>query len=232
MTVFDDLFAETVDRGRRLIVYRTEDGDGSDGLFVTRNVAVDRRTIPVGGPEPFVEIREDEKFVGVLGLDVVEELTDPSAVPRTGREDVSPGHRVLLETLDDTVFASMDRRHLLAVSREIEDRAYRVGRGTLRVAFQTPATFDPQADVYRRLAGETDLDIHLYGVGTRIEQAIEGVTSHPLTDDRYWVLAFEDGDDGEQNCALVARERSDGYRGFWTNDPDTVRDVSVRLADG
>lgn len=230
--MFDDLFAETVNRGRRLVVYRTEDEDGSEGLFATRNVTVDRRTIPVGGPEPFVEIRKDGEFVGVLGLDVVEELTDPSAVPRTEREDVPPGHRVLLEALDDTVFASMDRGHLLAVSREIEDRAYRVGRGTLRVAFQAPATFDPQADRYRRLAAETDLDIHLNGVGTRIEQAIEGVTSHPRTDDRYWVLAFEDGEDGGQSCALVARERAEGYRGFWTNDPDTVCDVSVRLTDG
>lgn len=230
--MFDDLFARIAGRGRRLVVYRTEDEDGSEGLFATRNVTVDRRTVPVGGPEPFVEIRENGEFAGVVGLEAVEERLDSPAFPPVERADVSRGCRVLLEVLDDTMFVSMDRRRLLAVTREIEDRAYRVGRGTLRVAFQTPSTFDPQADGYRRLAAETDLDIHLYGVGGRIDPDLEGITSHRRTDDRYWVLAFEDGDDGSQDCALVARDRSDGYQGFWTNDPDTVREVSSRLTDG
>lgn len=130
----------------------------------------------------------------------------------------------------------MTRRELLAVSREIEDRAYRVGTGVLRVGFQTAAAFDTQLDAYRHLATETTLEIHVYGVdqSERSLPDIEGITHHGGDDaiDRYWALAFDGGGDDAQSCGLLAQERSDGYDGFWTNDPAIVEGISAGLVDG
>ncbi|WP_394338995.1 hypothetical protein [Halorubrum sp. CSM-61] len=42
-------------------------------------------------------------------------------------------------------------------------------------------------------------------------------------------MAYDGGPDGDQACGLVAEENSDGYTGFWTNDPATVDDISTAL---
>ena len=38
-------------------------------------------------------------------------------------------------------------------------------------------------------------------------------------------IAFDGGDHPGQACALVAREREDGYVGFWTYDPHPVGEI-------
>jgi DICT domain-containing protein len=124
----------------------------------------------------------------------------------------------------------MRRRELLTVSREIEDRAFRVGEGTLRVSFQTLSTFESQKTVYRTLATDTDLDIHIYGVDDWTPPAISGISFHAEKTDsfkRYWVLAFDGGPDETQSCGLLAEEHSDEYTGFWTNDAVTVEEIAA-----
>lgn len=75
------------------------------------------------------------------------------------------------------------------------------------------------------------MEITLYGSGDWMPPEIPGVTYHASSDGqlgRYWVVAF-DGGDGGQPCGLVAREGSDGYTGFWTDDAAMVERIRQRL---
>lgn len=233
MTVFDALLEDAHNREKQFVVYGSDDGAGADELLTTRGVSVTYRDLPPDGPEPFLVVRESGEFVGALALDELEALLAPPVVRPGDRDGASEGYRVLFEALRDTVFTALERSELLAVSREIEERALRVGRGTLRVSFQSLSKFASQTGVYRRLAAATDLDIHVYGADDWTPPEIAGVTYHGDVDpglEQYWVLAFDGGGSDMQACALLARERRDGYQGCWTNDPETVTEILETLA--
>lgn len=83
---------------------------------------------------------------------MVERLLSPPIVRPETYEGLSPAYRALFEVLDGTVYTSMARREPLAVSREIEDRAYRVGSGSLDVGFQRLSNYRSQVPAYCRLA--------------------------------------------------------------------------------
>lgn len=233
------LVRDVRNRDHRFTVYgRPGDVDAAD-RFRNRNVEVAGRTLPAGGPAPFVVIEEDGEVVGVASLADIEGLTEPPIRRPEPGSGVSEGFRVFFEVLDDTVFTSMSRAELLAVSREIEERAYRVGTGTLRTSFQRAAALAAQTDVYRALAADTELAIHVYArPDQRGLPAVPGVTVHRLDDpaiERHWVVAFDGGDSGDggddarQACGLVAQERPEGYDGFWTADPDIVARIASAL---
>jgi hypothetical protein len=257
--MFESLFDDVRNRRKEFVVYRHGGPTDLEAQFATHNVRITCRTLPPGASTPFLVIREDGEFRGALSLADLEGLLTLPIVRPVEREDVSAGYRALFDVVDDTVFTSMARRELLAVSREIEDRVRRVGRGTFRVSFQALSIFESQLDVYRRLANETDLDIHIYGSDDWIPPEIAGITYHSDIDpslEQYWVLVFDgegkggecdegDEDDGgsvesgddsgtgnSQTCALVAQERADGYRGFWTDDAAMVSRVLRTLEDG
>jgi hypothetical protein len=227
--MFDALFTEVQTPAKRFVVYARGDDGGVSERFAHHDVAVERRALPPGGPDPFLAIERDGEFVGAVGLDALEGLLEPPLVRPGDREEVSEGYRALFEVLDGTVFTGLDRRDLLAVSREIEDRAFRAGRGTLRAAFQRLSAFEAQAEVYRHLAGETDLDVHVYGVADWDPPAIPGVAYHDVDAALgcYWVLAFE----GEEHCALVARAEGEEFSGFWTDDAGLAGEVAGKLEE-
>ena len=229
--MFDSLFSDVRDPPRQFTVYRNEKGIDLESQFVTRNVDIDYRDLPPG-PDPFLVIEAEGSFEGALPLPRLAELLEPP-VTRPGEvEDAPEGYRVLFELLDETVYTALERRELLAVSREIEDRAFRVGDGTLRVSFQTLSAFESQAALYHTLASATDLDIHIYGVDDWTPPRIDGITYHTLALGplhRYWVLAFDGGSDGTHSCGLVGQEQSDGFDGFWTDDEGMVAEIMDRL---
>ena len=230
--MFDSLLAEVQNRGRQFTVY--EGGAETDipSQFATHAVSVHQEQLPAGGPAPFVVIEQDGEFAGALPVEELQKLLEPPIVRPGEREDVSEGFGVLFDVLDDTVFTAMNRRQLLGVSREIEDRATRVGTGTLRASFQNRSRLEPQTDLYRYLASHTDLDIHIYGIDPDDAPAIPGVTYHRGDQlDRYWSLAFDGAADESQSCALVAREQTGGYDGFWTYDPGLVAEILATLAE-
>lgn len=229
--MLESLLADVRRRDRHFTIYRRSDGTDLEGWFINHAVSVDVRSLPPGGPDSFVVIESEGEFAGVLGVEALAGLLEPPIVRPGERGDISAGYRVLFDVLDDTVFTSMERQHLLAVSREIEDRAYRVGKGTLHVGFQTLSTFESQLDVYRHLATTTNLDIHIYGSADWTPPEIAGITYHTVDDSRtrYWVLAFDSGDDETQANGLVAKERSDGYDGFWTDDIAMVNEITAGL---
>jgi len=231
--VFDSLLADIRDRERRFTVYRSGGRTSLEDRLATHNADIASRELPSDGPGPFLVLEKDGEFVGAIGLNEVERFLDPSIVRPGERDGVSEGYRALFDLLDETVFTAMKRRQLLAVSREIEERAYRVGTGTLHVSFQTLSTFESQTAVYRHLAAETELDIHVHGVTDWTPPEIEGITYHGYTGDsigRYWVLAFAGGGETTQTSGLVAQEHSEGYSGFWTDDAEIVADILSELA--
>lgn len=234
MTTLESLLEDAQTRDVRITLYRRGETGSIEGWFDSHGVDMERRSLPNGGPESFVVIERDGGFAGALGTAELSWLLEPPIVRPGDRNGISAGYSALFDTLDDTVFTAMTRRELLAVSREIEDRAYRIGTGVLRVGFQTAAAFDAQLDAYRALATDTALEIHVHSVDPDDGALpdIEGITYHEGGDtiDRYWALAFDgDGDDGRA-CGLLAQERTAGYDGFWTDDAATVERISAGLA--
>lgn len=233
--MFDSLLTDLRGQKRRCTVYRSGSPLEIEQWFASHGVPVESRSLPPDGPAPFIEIEADDEVVGVIGVEAVEGLIEPP-IRRPGDGDgTSEGYRVLFDLLDATVLSGMNRRELLAVSREIEDRAFRVGDGVLRVSFQTLSTFASQTAVYRALGSETDLDVHVYGAGDWTPPALPGVTYHADATGRfepYWAMAYDGGSDSTQACGLVAEEQSETYTGFWTNDPTTVEEIATTLETG
>jgi len=154
-----------------------------------------------------------------------------SAATATTATADAPAHDAVLDVLDDTVFASLSRRQLLATTREFEDRAWRVGEGVLHAGFQTADAFAGQQSLYRRLAADTDLDVHVHladGEGVDAGAATVHAGGEYAAD--YWFLAFDGPGDGQ--CALVAEQRGEAdYEGAWTYDPALVAGVVEDVSD-
>jgi hypothetical protein len=230
VTTLDSLLETVGKRDRQLTVYRGEEASDLQERFATQAVHVEVERLPPGGPDPFVVVEADGSFVGAIAEPELDWLLEPPIVRPGEYDDVSEGYRVLFELLDETVFTELTRRQLLAVSREIEDRAYRVGTGTLVAGFQTLSIFESQADVYRHLAAETALDVHVHGAADWEPPPIPGITYHGDDDhERHWALAFDGGPDVTQANGLLARETEDGYDGFWTDDAALVGEILAAL---
>ncbi|WP_123623920.1 DICT sensory domain-containing protein [Halorubrum sp. CSM-61] len=168
----------------RVTVYRSGDRLDVETWLADHGVPVESRPLPTGAPGPFIEIEIDGEVAGIIGVGAVETLLEPPIRRPGDRDEVSEGYRALFAIFDRTVFSGMSRRELLAVSREIEDRAFRVGSGTLSVSFQRGSAFEPQSAVYRALGTETDLDIRVYGVEDRTPSEIPGITFRDDADGR------------------------------------------------
>jgi hypothetical protein len=226
--MFDALLDAVDQREKRFIIYRGPEHRAIDPPFENHAVDVETRTLPPVGPAPFLVIEDEGTFAGAIGLDALDGILEPPIRRPGDIADHSRGYRVLFEVLDETVFTAMGRRELLAVSREIEDRAFRTGAGTLHGAFQRYGVFRSQIDVYRHLAVETTLDVHIYGQPDWSPPEIEGVTYHDIDADplaRYWALAFDGGPEKTQASGLLARERENSFEGFWTDSPTMVGDL-------
>lgn len=225
--MLDPFIEEVQGRRKRLRVYAHGDPPGIAEHLATRNVTVETKPLPAGGPDPFVTVLDDEEYAGVLTLADVERLLAPPIGEPGDLDDRSAAYGVMMDLLQEAVFTGLDRRQLLAASREIEDRALRVGTGQLRVGFQSLSAFESQVPVYRRLGTGTDLEIHVRGRPDWSPPTIENVTYHRDSGSLapFWYLAFDGGDDVGQSCALIAREEADGYVGFWTYEPHLVGEI-------
>lgn len=229
--MLDSLLERVKRSDKRFTVYGRGDDSDIERQFAAHSVTADWQQLPPAAPEPFVVVEEGGEFVGAIPLDELEWLLTPPVVRPASPTDVAPGYRVLFDVLDETVFTAMNRRQLLAVSREIEDRARRVGNGQLHASFQHLSAFAEQVEWYWTL-GEAGLDIHVYGAPDWEPPAIPGVTFHGYGDDaleRFWVVTFDGGTDPTQACGLVGREYDETFDGFWTDDPALVERVQTEL---
>ncbi|WP_324662662.1 DICT sensory domain-containing protein [Haloarcula sediminis] len=226
--MFDTVLEEFADADTSFTVYAEAD-PAITSWFETHGVTVESRPLGPSGPEPFLAIEKRGEFAGALPLEAVGDLLAPPLARPGDSADASEGYQVLFEALDETVYRALNRRQLLAVSREIEDRAYRSGTGELRVSFQRFSAFESQLPVYRRLAADTSVDIHLYGAPDWTPPEIAGITYHEVAGEleRYWLLAFAGAD---HPCGLLAQEGDDGYTGYWTDDGAFVGAILDELA--
>jgi hypothetical protein len=229
-TFFDGI----ADRRRTITVFAPERYDALEGHFETRNVAVEQEPLPDDGSGGFVVVTEGGEFVGSVGAAAVRNLLSPKSSDRESGPDKAT--RALLDLLADTTFVSFDKRQLLVAAREIEERAYRHGRGTLRTGFQSLSALEDQRYVYATLVSESRLDVHVYGKPDWSPDVPGAMVHAEETTEigAYWFVVFDGGGDDRQACALVAEESdsdSGTFRGFWTYDAETVGDIGAYLRE-
>jgi hypothetical protein len=207
------------DRNIRIVGERSEAGpDGyavlsRDGEFVTA-VAVDELLPGRGGTADAGAGGEDAAETGEDGDG---ELGPP--------EDGRIGGPIL-DHLEETMFTSYSRGDMVAASREIEDRAWRVGSGELHAGFQTLDVLSGESDTYDLLGEKSDLDVHAYAAAEGDAPDVSHYTVHTGRTAEIretWFVAYDGGGYDGAKCALLAEERApDEFYGFWSYDPETV----------
>jgi len=196
--------------------------------FHDRNLTVRAERTESGRPQGFVVLSTtdesgEESFVTAADLEDVLGGGDPT---EPGFGDAS--YRPILDHLEETMFTSYDTRQMVAASREIEDRAWRLGKGSLHAGFQYLSIFEDQMDVYERLASKDRLDVHAYAYpdGDTVPDHDTDLTIHverTAEIEESWFVAYDGGGVDVNKCALLAEERDPRtFYGFWTYDPDTV----------
>jgi len=217
-----ELIAGVEAHEKTLTVFNADDAvvEALRERFADRNLSVVGATAG-DGPRAYAVLSHDDEFVTAVSVaDVLVE-----GAPRSvGFDDAT--YRPILDSLDETMFTSYDVRQMVSASREIEDRAWRAGRGSLHAGFQTVTTLASQHDAYERLGGRDDLDVHAYAYPDRTPAEGLPFTLHlERTEEleRTWFVAYDGGGVDESKCALVAEERDPRrFYGFWTYDADTV----------
>ncbi|WP_101297850.1 sensor protein [Halegenticoccus soli] len=222
-----DLIREIEGRRKTVTVFAHEEDPELGSYFDDWHVAVEHEPLPRDDYEGFIVVSEGDRYLGSVGLGAVTALESPRICDPGDRELAEADLHYLLELLDDTLFTSFDRRRMLAASREFEDRAARVGRGTLYAGFQSLSAMRAQISVYRGLGSIAGLSVRVYGRADWEPPAIPGVTAHRIADDAdeadVWFVTYDGGGNPLYKCALVAEEVLPGtFYGFWTYDPALV----------
>ena len=191
--------------------------------FHDRNLTVTGERTSSGKPDSFAVLAEDGEFV--TAADVTEVLA--SAGSETDPDFDDEAYSPILDHLDETLFTSYDIGQMVAASREIEDRAWRIGSGTLHSGFQRLSILDEQMDIYERLAEKGELDVHAYASpDADVPEHDTDLTIHVERADeieRSWFVTYDGAGSDVNKCALLAEEReSRAFYGFWTYDPSTV----------
>jgi len=220
-----ELIAGVESHEQTLTVFNADPSVADDlrNRFADRNVRVVRETTGSGRPGEFLTLSDSDSVYTATAIDsFYESLEDADDVLG---QDAAGG---VLDHLDETLFTSWSIERMVAASREIEDRAWRVGEGSLHAGFQTLSTLEGECERYERL-GDTAVDVHAYAVPDidppdRTAFRLHLDRSEEIADS--WFVVYDDGGDDEattQKCALLAEERAPReFYGFWTYDPATV----------
>jgi len=221
-----ELIAGVEDHERTLTVFNTDGSVVADlrERFADRNVSVVAETTGSGRPGEFLTLSDGDAVYTATDLDSFYETVE--ARDRHLGDDAA---RTVLDHLDETLFTSWSIGRMVAASREIEDRAWRVGRGSLHAGFQTLSTLEGELERYDGL-GDSSIDVHAYAVPDAEPPAERDFQLHLDRSEEIatsWFVVFDDGsragDATSQKCALVAEEREPRrFYGFWTYDDSTV----------
>lgn len=232
ITRLRDVFVAAEATRRTIEVYSpsTAVSEAIADQFETKNVAVTHLPLPKGTTDGFVIVRDDDgQFLGTLGLDTFEAVLSPAVHPpwRLAERDVELDR--IFTFLDDTLFTSYDRRQMLATAREIEERAWRIGAGTLYAGFQTEAALLAQTTVYEHLARHDRLSVRAFVSAdwdVTVSERIPVISSDADEIGDFWFVVYDGGPRKLERCALIAEERAPGsYYGFWTYDSAVVEDL-------
>jgi hypothetical protein len=200
--------------------------------FADRNIRiVDEQT--ASGPEAFAVLARDGEFVTAVPVDdLLPRSGDGEAGATASEAGASSDGRVgepVLDHLEETMFTSYSRDDMVAASREIEDRAWRVGDGELHAGFQTLDVLTSETDTYDLLGGKAQLDVHAYAAAEGAAPNVEHYTVHvgeTAEIRETWFVAYDGGGYDQAKCALLAEERAPGeFYGFWSYDPETVDSI-------
>jgi len=197
------------------------------------DVELHHESLPVPGSSGYLVVKRGEEYLGAISAGVGE--LDPSDDVPWDATPAASAYRDLVALLSGASFEMDDRDRMVATAREIEDRAWRTGRGGLYATFQSLSAFEGQVSVYEHLAGASDLAVTVFGDPDWDPPTIEDVRVHrdeagEISD--FWVVAFDGAGDDEAKCAMIAEEERPGaYTGVVTYDPAVVDDLTAYLDD-
>lgn len=220
------LIGAITDLEKELTVFNTVEPGRLQGelaaYFEAQNVRIRTERTPSRRPVEVAVLSADDAVLEVLDADLLRGLLDHST---DGVGVADAAYEDVLRHLKETTFTSFDTEQMLYASREIEDRARRVGRGRIHTGFQRCSVIDDQRTVYADLGGR-GLDVHTYGAPDVTPPELEGVQVHPTGADEVaatWFVVYDGGGDDAQKSALLAEERSeDQFYGALTYDPGIV----------
>ncbi len=216
--------------------------------FTDRNVRIVAEQ-PADGPGGYAVLARDGEFVTAVAVDELlpDRVTEGSGSGDDSDSDPAEGpepsegatrRRVgepILDHLDETMFTSYTHADMVAASREIEDRAWRLGDGTLHAGFQTLDVLTNEANTYDRLGEKDGLDVHAYAAAEGDAPPPDHYTVHvgrTAEIRETWFVAYDGGGYDEAKCALLAEEREPRrFYGFWSYDPETVDTIIGYLTD-
>jgi DICT domain-containing protein len=198
-------------------------------FFATQNVTIHTAHTASGAPDVAVLI-VGKRVLAVVDPTMLRSLL--STVPTADVGIADGDYREILEHLKETTFTASDREQLLYASREVEDRARRVGRGTIHAGFQRVSNIAAEQQIYTDLA-RRGIEVHTYGQPDAAPPDLDSGTVHAVDADEIgatWFVVFDGGGNDEQKSAMIARERDDGdFYGAWTYDADIVDEVLHHL---
>lgn len=214
---------------RELEIYSADESTVADleDQFDILNVTITHEPMPE--TEEFLVLRDsDGSFEAAAGLQGIQTLLEPTTEPPWDRAEAE----AVLSLLRGTKFVTESRGHLVAVAREIEERAWRCGEGTLLVGFQRPDPYENQRALYERLASETDLTVRIFldEAPSVRPSGVDVVTSDADEIGQFWFVLFDGGPEPHTAGALLAEEQAPGeYHGCWTDDPGHVQAAHAYL---
>ncbi len=223
---------------KELRLFNLETGDplaaALGTYFESQNVRIIEQATASGAPAGIAVLSSAAEVLSVLRVSTLRELVNELPRGGDGLGIADRTYERVLGPLKETTFTSADTEQLLYASREIEDRARRLGRGELHAGFQRCSVMADQRAIYRDLAGR-GVSVHTYGIpdvtppdlGTA---EVHAVRTAEIADT--WFVVFDGGGHEAQKSALLAQERDvNEFYGFWTYDPGLVDTVLAHLAD-
>ena len=193
--------------------------------FDSQNVVVTSQQTASGDPSGIAVLQLNEEVLASVPLSQLHELVDGGALDHNGVGVDDKKYHEILSHLKETTFTSYNKRQMVLISHEIEDRALRVDDGRLLTGFQYNSKLIDQQTRYERL-GTTNLDIHTFAVPDGPTVDIEGVTHHAESleeIERSWFVVFDGGGQDRYKTALVATEQAPNrFYGFWSDDHGIV----------
>jgi hypothetical protein len=210
--------------------------------FGDRSVEVGELDVPDADEDVVVLLDDEDEIVASSPLQALENeiLLVNSDLYVTGAKSLGDvSLPAVLEHLAGTPFrvrgypvSDSEKLPLIVISRYIEQLAWRYESGRLRSSFQRLSRLDDERGtrkVYRAL-GETDLDVHVYGVPDWLpSESFPGVIHAGYGGEfrSSWFVVYHTEDADARTAALVAeRVGDDEWEALWTFDRDRVAAVN------
>ncbi len=185
-------------------------------------------------PRNVAVLHEGPEMIAASDLAAVYRRIDPKE-GLTGSTDLA-GVDVpdVLQHVDDTTFTAFGKRRMIIASREMEQRAWQAGEGTVYAGFQELSRVAGQESIYTDLA-DTGITTHVFGLPDWSPPAEMGVVPHGIDHEEIatsWFVVYDGDGDPDRKCGLLGGEVGDNrYNGFWTYRADLVDRIGTYIYD-